>query len=228
MTRASILAFDCAGASCSAAVYAGGAVRAGRFEAMARGQSERLVPLIQEVMFEAGLDYGGLDAIAVTRGPGGFTGVRIGLATARGLALASGRPVVGVTNFEAVAAAVPAAAGRSLLVALETKREDLYVQSFGRGPDDGPWRPSAPAASLRAQDLADYADWRPSLLAGDAVARLERDFRIPAGWDAELSAKVREADAAVVARLVAGRPIPDNPGAPAPVYLRAPDVSLPT
>ncbi|MCH6588836.1 MAG: tRNA (adenosine(37)-N6)-threonylcarbamoyltransferase complex dimerization subunit type 1 TsaB, partial [Proteobacteria bacterium] len=72
-----LLAFDTAGTACSAAIWRDGAVRARRFEAMSRGQSERLVPMIQAVMAEAGVAYPALDAIAVTCGPGGFTGVRI-------------------------------------------------------------------------------------------------------------------------------------------------------
>lgn len=223
----SILALDCAGSSCSAAVFAAGAVDASRFEAMTRGQSERLVPMIGEVMSEAGLRYGDLDAIAVTRGPGGFTGVRIGLATARGLGLATGRPLIGVTNFEAVAAAVPvvAAAGRALLVALETKRDDLYVQHFTE--DAGIWRPAAPARSLTLADLARYVGAGPVLVAGDAAPRVARELPARDGWDVRLSNEARHAEAAVVARLVAGRPLPAAPGVPTPVYLRAPDVSRP-
>ena len=102
-----LLALDTAGTACSAAVWCAGKVRARRFEVMARGQSERLVPMIEAVMSEAGIAYGALDAVAVTLGPGGFTGVRIGLATARALALAWARPIIGVSNFEALAAAVP-------------------------------------------------------------------------------------------------------------------------
>ncbi|RMD63862.1 MAG: tRNA (adenosine(37)-N6)-threonylcarbamoyltransferase complex dimerization subunit type 1 TsaB, partial [Alphaproteobacteria bacterium] len=104
-----MLALDAAGAACSAALWRDGAVRARRFEVMSRGQAERLVPMIQDVMAAAGQAYAALDAVAVACGPGGFTGVRIALATARGLALAQHLPLVGVSSFEAVAAAVPAA-----------------------------------------------------------------------------------------------------------------------
>lgn len=223
----SVLAFDCAGSSCSAAVFAAGAARSARFELMGRGQSERLVPMIGEVMAEAGLAYGQLDAIAVTRGPGGFTGVRIGLATARGLGLATGRPLIGVTNFEAVAAAVPAAPAedRPLLVILETKRDDLFVQRFA--VEAGQWRAAAPGLSLPAAELAGHVGTGPLVLAGDAAARAAR--ALPAGIRAalELRAEACHAEAAVVARLVAGRPLPAEAAPPTPVYLRAPDVSRP-
>ena len=69
---------------------------------MSTGQAERLVPMIEAVMARANLRFEDLDLIAVTLGPGAFTGVRIGIATAEGLGLASGRPVLGLTSFEAV------------------------------------------------------------------------------------------------------------------------------
>ena len=242
-----LLAFDTAGTACSAAIWRDGAVRARRFEAMSRGQSERLVPMIQEVMAEAGVAYPALDAIAVTRGPGGFTGVRIGLATARALALACARPVIGVSNFEAVAAAVPrnaqgdaqgraqgrAPAGRTLAVVIDAKRNDLYVQAFGTapGPDSGAdsgaiLAPVTPARAIAPADLSAFLPPGPLLLAGDAVeaalAALEA-----AGREVVAAAAPGQADAGRFAALAAARPLPEA-GAPppGPIYLRGPDVTL--
>lgn len=215
-----LLAFDTATTGCSAAFLADGRIVARRAAAMARGQSETLMPMIEEVMAEAGAVYADLDALAVTVGPGAFTGLRIGLATARGLALALNIPCAGVTTLEAVAAAVPEAArrGRRLLVALDSKRDDLYVQMFGPS-----LAPLGPPAALMPAGLAGLADGEgPLLVAGDAVARA-----VAALADQGIAAEVADSpgvpDAAQVARIAAGRPLPPAGTPPAPVYLRPPD-----
>ena len=226
-----LLAFDTAGTACSAAVWRGGAIRARRFEIMSRGQSERLVPMIEAVMAEAGIAYPALDAIAVTRGPGGFTGVRIGLATARALALACARPVIGVSNFEAVAAAVSEdeRRGRSLAVVIDAKRSDLYVQAFGAVPGAVPGAGLAPvteAQSIAPADLNAILPGGPLLLAGDAV-EAARGALEGAGREVLVATAPGQADAGWVAALAAGQPLPEA-GAPPPepIYLRGPDVTL--
>lgn len=222
-----LLAFDTAGTACSVAVWRDGAVRARRFEAMSRGQSERLVPMIEAVMAEAGIAYPALDAIAVTRGPGGFTGVRIGLATARALALACARPVIGVSNFEAVAAAVSEdeRRGRSLAVVIDAKRSDLYVQAFGTAPG-APFAPVTEARAVAPADLNAVLPEGPLLLAGDAVEAARGALEM-AGREVLAAAAPGQADAGWVAALAAGQLLPE-PGAPPPepIYLRGPDVTL--
>ena len=99
-----ILSLDTAGQSCAVCVWRDGVVLAIREERMARGQDARLVPLLLEVMAAAGVAFPQLDRIAVTRGPGSFTGLRIGLATARGLGLAADKPVIGIDRFSIHAA----------------------------------------------------------------------------------------------------------------------------
>ena len=223
MTHATrLLAFDSAGAACSAAVWNAGRVAAARFEAMARGQSERLLPMIEEVMAEAGLDYAGLDALAVTLGPGGFTGVRIGLAAARGLALASGRPVLGLTSFEAVAAAAEETRPPNLPLAvlLDAKRAEVYLQVFA--PD---LAPLGPALSLLPQDLPPALPPGPLVVAGDGVARAAGHLERPGLL---VAPGAGHAEAARFAAFAAARPLP-APGTPPPrpFYLRGPDVTLP-
>jgi tRNA threonylcarbamoyladenosine biosynthesis protein TsaB len=199
-------------------------VVAHRLEAMGRGQSERLVPMIEEVMGEAGLDYQELDAIAVTRGPGGFTGVRIGLAAARGLALAWDRPIIAVSTLEAVAAATAEAErrGRVILVLLDAKRADLYVQAF-----DSDLAPLSEPAALPPELIVRGLPPGPLLLAGDGIDQARRALEA-----LERNLLISHApvlcDAAQVAALAARRALPPA-AAPAPtaLYLRAPDVTLP-
>lgn len=185
--------------------------------------------MVQDVMADAGLDYQRLDGLAVTRGPGGFTGVRIGLATARGLALARGLPVQGVTNLEAVAAAVPPAErrGRSIVVMLDAKRAELYLQIFAE--DLTPLTEPACAAPGALDDLlpagrlvvvGSAVDQGLSALNDRAARQIDRQV--------ERSTAPGESDAALVAALAAARgpPAAGSPP-PGPLYLRPPDVSLP-
>lgn len=217
-----VLAFDTAGAACSAAVLRAGTLSARRFAAMARGQAEALMPMIATVLEEAEMTVGALDMIAVTVGPGAFTGLRIGLAAARGLALASGVPVLGITSFAAVAAQVAPAslAGRTLVVALDSKRREFYLQAFrgGMPADDG--------ALVAPESVPDWLPAGPLLLAGDAAPSLER---LLAGTrELPLASGPGLADAADVARLAAGAWRPGmRPPLPEPLYLRAPDTTMP-
>jgi tRNA threonylcarbamoyladenosine biosynthesis protein TsaB len=167
----SVLGIDSAGSACSAAVLSGGRVLARRFAAMARGQAEALMPMIAAVLEEAGLAVAALDLIAVTIGPGAFTGLRIGLAAARGLALASGVPALGITSFAAVAAQVPLEGrhGRSLVVALESKRTELYLQAFAA---DG--AALGKGALVAPEQWPSFVPLGPLLLAGDAAAKAWR------------------------------------------------------
>ena len=93
----SVLGIDTSAAACSAALWRDGAVIAREHAAMARGHAESLMPMVERVM--RGAAYESLDAVAVTAGPGAFTGLRIGLAAARGIALAAGIPAIGVSAF---------------------------------------------------------------------------------------------------------------------------------
>ena len=167
-----ILALDSATGACSVALWQDGAVVARRFAAMDRGQSEVLIPMAREVLAEAGTDFPSIDMFGVTIGPGAFTGLRIGLAAARGMALASGRPLAGVSTFDAVAHGLPAGERReeSVLVAVESRREDIFIQWF-----DSKLIPVGEARSVRPEDLV-LPD-TPVLVAGDAAARLHSAVR---------------------------------------------------
>ena len=181
--------------------------------------------MIQDVMSEAGFDFAALDAIAVTLGPGGFTGVRIGLATARGLALACGLPMLGLSSFLTVAGAVPdiERQDRRIAVMLDAKRSDLYLQVFG--PD---LVPLAEPSCVAPADLAARLPAGRLVLAGDAVAQGLAELGDARNGRFVISAAPEQADAAILAELAAGLPLPDSEAPwPRPLYLRPPDVTLP-
>ncbi len=218
----SVLAFDSAGNGCSAAVLRAGHIAAHRFALMERGQAEALMPMIAAVLEEAAMPVAALDLIAVTVGPGAFTGLRIGIAAAHGLALASGVPALGVSSFAAVAAQVPAAArvGRQLVVALDSRRAEPYLQAFSA---DG--TPAGEGALVTPADIARWVPHGELLLAGDAAPRVAAILaeRAPA-----LAPGPGVADASDVARLAAASWRPGRlPPRPRPVYLRAPDTTAP-
>ena len=121
-----ILAFDTSAAHCAAALLRAGAIAAVTVEEMGKGQAERLMPLLEEMLAAQGLDWRDLDAIAVGVGPGNFTGVRISVSAARGLALALKIPAIGVSTLEALAEGAP----RPVTVVMDARRDEVYAQEF--------------------------------------------------------------------------------------------------
>lgn len=216
-----ILALDSALSACSVAVLAEGGVRAVRRQAMARGQAEALLPMVRAALREAGLGFGDLDRLAVTVGPGSFTGLRIGLAAARGLALATGLPLAGITTLEALAAATDPAArlGRTTVALIDSRRGDVFMQAF-----DAAAAPLSDPASADPAALDAVLPAGPLLLAGDAAPAVLERLR-DAGRDAVLAADSDAPDPVAVARLAAARPLSGGPVTA--LYLRAPDVTLP-
>ena len=128
-----ILAFDTSAAHCVAALIWGDAQIATRFEAMARGQGERLMGLLEELLADEGYGYSDLDALAVGVGPGNFTGIRIAVSAARGLALGLGIPVISVSNFEIMRGPNSVTDLRGQLVSLPAPRDTNYIQVFDGG-----------------------------------------------------------------------------------------------
>ncbi|MEC7259820.1 MAG: tRNA (adenosine(37)-N6)-threonylcarbamoyltransferase complex dimerization subunit type 1 TsaB, partial [Pseudomonadota bacterium] len=141
-----ILGFDTSAALCAAALLSGTRVLAERVEPMARGQAERLMPLLQEVLEDAGAGWGDLTRIGVGIGPGNFTGIRIAVSAARGLSLGLGIPAVGVDTLHAAAldaprpalATVPATGGRFYLGRFDAAgamtAETLAPEDMPKGP----------------------------------------------------------------------------------------------
>lgn len=164
-----VLAIDTAFAACQVAVLsAEGVVLAAASSRMARGQAEALPALLREAMAAAECRFADLSLIAATVGPGSFTGVRVAVAAARGLALVAGCPVAGITTLEALARAAPDAAkaeGAEMLAVIEARRGQVYAQRFRAGP-----RPQ-PLEEARVCALADLpVDAPPAWAAGDAAA----------------------------------------------------------
>ena len=181
---------------------------------MSEGHAEALMPLVLETLEAAGLGFDSLVRIAVGVGPGSFTGIRIALATARGLALAAGIEAVGVDSFSAVAAAVDPALrqGRSLLVAIDSRRSEIFGQYY-----DSSGALRGEALVLTPADLVALRPSGPLLLAGDGAKLL------PEIADSIRVSGPGRPDAAAIASIAAAglglRP-------PRPLYLRAPDVTM--
>jgi tRNA threonylcarbamoyladenosine biosynthesis protein TsaB len=222
-SNSTILALDAAGGACSAALWAGGAIAQRRWEVMDRGHAEALMPMAREVVAEAG--FQGLDLIAVSVGPGGYTGLRIAIAAARGLGLALDVPVMGVGSLD-VHRHIARHAGVSgpMAVLLETKRADFYVQTFGADDDPG----MAPSVFGGAEAERQIVSHGATALVGDAVERFVG--QASGQLSEQLVKRAQTADAAAVAALAAGAISEAGIGEmtpPRPLYLRAPDTSPP-
>ncbi len=209
-----VLAVDTCLDACSAAVVSDGAPLAVRIEPMTRGHQERLAPMAREVMAEAGLAFARLDRIAATLGPGSFTGLRVGLSFAKGLAQALDIPLAGVGTLQALAGARPGL----VCAAIDARRGgQVYLQAFRDGrpvmaPDS---LPTEIAAARLAELGADAA----TLLVGSGAPMLAP--LLPAAR-VEPAA---HADPVAVARIGAAMVAPLPPARP--LYLRAPDAKLP-
>ncbi len=219
-----VLAIDTAAAACSVAIRRGVRNLAAEQVAMARGHAEALLPMVGRVLAAAATDRRDVDLIAVTVGPGAFTGLRVGLAAARGLALAARLPAIGVSTLAALAeAVVPAETGDAAdvtrLAVLDTKRGDVYAQAFTAAGI----ALAAPAAVAIA-DLPGLLPTDAVVVAGDvaepvAAALATQGFAVTVAPGTGLIDPDRVA-ALALRRWHAG----DRPsGPPVPVYIRAPE-----
>ncbi|MEJ0027826.1 MAG: tRNA (adenosine(37)-N6)-threonylcarbamoyltransferase complex dimerization subunit type 1 TsaB [Rhizomicrobium sp.] len=207
-----LLAVDTALGACSVAILDGDAVLAHVFEPMERGHAEALAPMVENAMRDAEIGFAALDRLAVTTGPGTFTGQRVGLAFMRGLRVALHKPLLGVTTLAAMGHQAMAETGLAAFAALhDARRDEVYLQMSGM--DD-------PA-------VLGFAD------ALQAILRLDGRFAL-AGTAAPMAATrlsngvlsaVHQPDALWVARLA--QALPDSDVAPRPLYLRNPDAKLP-
>ncbi|WP_372838503.1 tRNA (adenosine(37)-N6)-threonylcarbamoyltransferase complex dimerization subunit type 1 TsaB [Phaeovulum sp.] len=201
-----ILGFDTSAAHCAAALICGDSLLECRIEEMAKGQAERLMPMLEEMLASASAGWRDLAALGVGVGPGNFTGVRISVAAARGLALALGIPAVGVSGLEAVALGLP----RPLLVVEDARRGEYYAQGFG--PDSAPRLANIDAllAGLEAGQQVTGSGAAAMQAAMPGLRLLDPAMPLPEA----------------IARLAAARRLLPEPR-PAPLYLRAADAALP-
>jgi len=213
-----VLAIDTALEACSAAVLdtERGGILASESIPMLRGHAEALLPLVSRVMSEAALEFGALDRIAVTVGPGSFTGLRVGVSAARGIAVAAGKPAVGLTTLAALAAPYIAIDDMTPLVAaIDARNDQVYMQMVGSG---GRSLIQQRVASLR-DAVRDAANARARLV-GSAAAMMA------AAWPAGVQPPpVVDAARAPIIDWVAhlGAAAAQALSLPKPLYLRAPD-----
>jgi tRNA threonylcarbamoyladenosine biosynthesis protein TsaB len=217
-----ILAIDTALDACSAAVLdtEAGRLIAQESEAMRRGHAEALMPLIGRVIMQSGVTFADLDRIVVTTGPGSFTGLRVGLSAARGIALAANKPVVGVTTLTAYAAPVVSQNGENPVIsAIDARHDQVYLQVVS-GNGSSLIRPQI-APIEEALDASRFG--APHLVGNAAKILAERwPATAPPPFDVDAQAAP---DIAWVGWL--GAAVSANTAPARPFYLRAPDAKPP-
>jgi tRNA threonylcarbamoyl adenosine modification protein YeaZ len=213
-----VLAIDTALGACSAAVLDmnRGGITASETLTMTRGHAEALMPLIARVMDLAEIEFSELDRIAVTTGPGSFTGLRVGISASRGIALAAGKPAIGLSTLAGFAAPLIAEDdSTNVVAAIDARHDHVYLQVFGSG---GRTLVSPRIATLR--DAVRAAITGPARVIGSGAGLLATAW--PKGTDPPVLVDDRGApDITWIARL--GAAAAEGYGPPRPLYLRAPD-----
>jgi tRNA threonylcarbamoyladenosine biosynthesis protein TsaB len=213
-----VLAIDTALAACSAAVLdtSFGGIVASESLPMTRGHAEALMPLVARVMKQSGLAFADIDRVVVTTGPGSFTGLRVGIAAARGFALAAGIPAVGISTPSAYAAPYLGADDKSPVVAaIDARHDHVYLQVFAPGGRTLV-APRLAALSEAVRAASDTAACVVGSAAKAVAAALGETAPAPVTVDARAAP-----DIAWVAQI--GTVVPEATSPPKPQYLRAPD-----
>lgn len=216
-----ILGIETGSRACSVTILKDGDPVAYEFERTDHGHATMLMPMIERMREKAGCDYAAFDRIAVAVGPGSFTGIRVGLAAALGLSLASGVPVVGISSFYTVGAGMvvdPDLRDFRCFALLDSRRDEPFLVEFG---DDGAFK-SSPAVTTVADFDALLASAGPSVVTGDAPALA----RSPQHFPPHVRVDLMTPDAVIVAALAAD-PARRFDLPPKPVYIRPPDVTMP-
>ena len=215
---ATVLAFDTSAAHCAAALLSGDTIACVRHEPMSRGQAERLMPMLEEVLDRSGMAFADLTAIGVGIGPGNFTGLRIAVAAARGLALGLGVPAIGITGFQAIHAACSPDPGAAQIVSIAGPRDGVYLQRFEGG------QPAGPPVFGSPEDLRNAATAGVSLIVGHRCGRIGggRIAESPVAEDQPPADLLVAAIARLALDRVARTPLPPRP---APLYVRGADAA---
>ena len=221
-----VMGLDTALQRCSVAILDGDRVIADQAAELERGHAERLAPMAKAALAEAGIDLGDLNRVGVVVGPGGFTGVRVGLSFARGLGIGTGLEVVGVTSLAALSLNVPSSNGagapaEALIGAVIDARGGQVYAGLYRESGAVVAAPFVESPEAAAKMLAEHAAGKPVQLAGSG-ATLVAAF--PGQWIVD--DLPQQIDSKNVALLAGRGPRPDGP--PAPVYLRPPDAKPPS
>jgi tRNA threonylcarbamoyladenosine biosynthesis protein TsaB len=228
--RVRILAFDTSGSACSAALWRDGAVAARRHEPMERGHTEALMPMLLEVLRVSDTRFDELDWLAVTTGPGSFTGIRAGLATARGIALARGLPALGVDTFATALWRIDGHVAsvdddRLRVIALDSRRREIYLKIFSSSGETL-MQPDMVAPDDIAGRIEGHSIW----LGGSAAPDLEGVLG-DAGLDVHTLPDSLEANASDLAAIafhrIKARDPDAAPPALAPLYLQPPRAIAP-
>lgn len=206
--KPTLLAFDTSAAHCAAALLSGDQILTSRIDEMAKGQAEHLMPMLNEVLAEHGLGWGDLDAVGVGVGPGNFTGIRISVSAARGLALAMNKPAIGVSNLEALAYGQTG----MRVACMDARRDRAYVQAFCTGPETGPTQ-----CDLTAEGLPTLPARSEPVVIGDVAKQIAALTQ----WRVGVSAMPL---INAMAHIAASR-LPSTTTSPAPLYLRAADAA---
>jgi tRNA threonylcarbamoyl adenosine modification protein YeaZ len=213
-----VLAIDTALEACAAAVLDSdrGGITASETIAMTRGHAEAVMPLIARVMDLADIEFAELDRISVTTGPGSFTGLRVGISAARGIALAAGKPAIGLSTLAGFAAPLIAEDDSTHVVAaIDARHDNVYLQVFGAG---GRTLVAPRIATLR--DAVRATMTGPARIIGTGANLVAAAW--PKGADPPLLVENSSApDIGWIARL--GAAAEDDGSPPKPLYLRAPD-----
>jgi len=220
-----LLGIDTATTGCSVALMRAETCLAENQTRMLRGHSEALPMMIDTVMKSAGVSFDQLDGIAVTRGPGAFTGLRVGLAAARALALSINKPCIGISTFESLSAETRRQevidADTALIVSIESKRTELFVAIYGSGGAE-----TSPPSAQRPDEVEILDESISSVvIVGDASEKIEQalDGKIQTRRIKEIEVP----DAKIVATLALQYIEKPELALPTPFYLRAPDATKP-